>query len=258
VAKNKKSKARRRGSKKARRRQGKAEAGLPELTAKLQQIKEQARAILKSTRRNLYSLGTLYGTLVEEKYAQAAGFRNAEEFWLRHVPTDVVGIRTVQTWSRISAVWASDVCDLYSPTCLDLLLRLQGGMPNGLTPDPGDFQVTAYDDDNLLVWTKAFRDCMEVDMKYVTRRVPEPRLQVPPEDRAKVKELLALIGTVDKSAKVTVKNDGGTVWFTLKVVDAWFPNVLLTLQEWAAKHRYDPTTNPFPTVAARRGTKGRR
>jgi hypothetical protein len=51
----------------------------PPLTPELEQIRQQAIPLLKSARRTLYSLGTLYGSLVENKTAQKAGFRNADD-----------------------------------------------------------------------------------------------------------------------------------------------------------------------------------
>jgi hypothetical protein len=212
----------------------------PPLTPALEQLVQQANALLKSARHNLYSLGTLYGSLVDNQIAQKAGFRNAEEFWVRHIPTDVIGIRYVQLWGRIGAYFSVGVTSLYSPNCLDLLLRYGTRFAVEIPADPGDLLIVK--DHFGKRDGKKFRDCTEADMKDFLKGPPGE----PPMAPSEFADFRDAVRAVSKKIEVTWRNDKKEQLFYAVNTDAWtWPNLVLGLVAWAKKHTIDPD-HPIP------------
>jgi hypothetical protein len=229
----------------------------PPLTPELLQIQAEAVAALRGIRRYDYTLGVLFGAVKREGLAEKAKFKNPEDFWLRHVPTDVVGLPAVKIWAGLASVWSSDVCNLYKMDCLDLLRRTEQRLGRPLPADPGDKSITFTDDRGALV-TKAFRDCSEQEMKLYAHGAREPET-LPDNEQQFFDEVQGVVRATigeDRGTKLTGAMVRDELFFTLTASRSWLPSIIVALRPWALEHGASDSPAPTPTPKGR-SPKGR-
>jgi len=190
-----------------------------EAQARLDEIEKEAKALIASTDREDYQLGTLWNELVDRGWTKMAKSGSPRDWWTQHVPA-AVDVRMAKLLGRLARTFTKDVVERYHATTLDLYLRYCE--QEGVAPaaDPGNHILRIPQGDHYV--GKPFQTCTREDLRAALRAAPrapkkEPRA-LPANERAfltRAQSRLAPLFEGHPEAALSAHLRGATVVYVL-------------------------------------------
>lgn len=178
----------------------------------LEQARTEMLQLLAEESLNHHRLGQLVNSIVDNKLAENAGFKNAVDFFRKHLCD--VSPATLFMYGAVAAAFSADVARRFGVTCLSLLLTYKEAADIEVNHDaPGDtlIEVPA---ENGAVTPKRFGDCTVDEMRKALQRKRKPASSkpLPAEDLALVDQVReSVVGrfTQADAVRVQVRNSKG-------------------------------------------------
>ncbi|WP_263452262.1 hypothetical protein [Hyalangium gracile] len=186
---------------------------IPEGTT-LEQLRVELLQLMAQESSNHHRMGTIYNYIVEKRLAEKAGFKDARDYFSKHLAD--LSQATLTTYGAVANAFSEPVSRRFGVTCLSLLLSYKEAADLEVNPeDPGPTPIEVPDEKGQ-VTVQTFGACSVEQMRRALqhKRKPASTKPLPPEAlllAEQYTEAVALRFPKGKGTlvKVTVRNQKG-------------------------------------------------
>jgi hypothetical protein len=187
----------------------------------LEQVRQHMLVLISQEDYNHHRIGLLYNHVVDNKLAEASGYKNAQAYFAEHVK--VLSRSTLATYGAVAQAFNAVACTKYGVSALSLLRTYEEAA--GITSDPDEPGPTPIEVPGApgAVQSKPFSACTVEDLRKALqlKRKPASSKPLPEGELAQVqvyREAVASRFPATAPVRVSVRNRKGQALVTFQDV----------------------------------------
>ena len=159
---------------------------IPEGTT-LEQLRGEMLDLMAQESCNHHRMGQIYNYIVEQKLAQKAGYKDAQEYFSKHLAD--LSQAALTLYGTVAANFSEPVARCFGVTCLSLLLTYKDAAGLELNPEEPGPTLIEVPDDKGQVSVLPFSKCSVEQMRLALRHKRKPASTKPlPQEKVVLAE----------------------------------------------------------------------